>query len=297
MSSDPSPRLSAEPFSVTSPQVSLSFKRDPSGQTFIAKQFATYPFTLTQPFYFDRVPPGMPTLILQSISGGVYEKDRLALDFSVADGACVHLTTQGATVVHSMQEGRAAVQHVSIQAGKGSFVEYLPDPLALFPQARFRSCVHITVEEGATAISGDAFGLHDPESPESLARPFASFFNETVVQRPDGQRLCIDRFEIAGHEFVASLPPALRRYRTQGTLWVVSDHDAGELVTTLRTALGPIPDIYAGASALPHNAGAWLRVLAVDAVALRNAFHAAWSAVRLCLTGVEPPSRRKSGWL
>ena len=294
MSSASAPGLLAEPCSVTSPQVSLTFKSDPSGQTFIARQRTTYPFTLTQPFCLDRAPHGMLTLMLQSISGGVYENERLALDFSVEDGACVHLTTQGATVVHSMRENRVATQQVSIRAGKGSFVEYLPDPLALFPHARFRSSVHITVEEGATAISGDAFGLHDPEA---LGRPFGSIFNETVFQRPDGQRRCVDRFEIAGHEFVASLPHALRRYQTQGTFWVVSDHDTGELVTALRTALAPLPGIYAGASVLPDNAGVWMRVLAVDAVALRSAFHAAWSAVRLCLTGVEPPSRRKSGWL
>ena len=294
MSDESSPRLLAEPCSVTSPQVALSFKRAPSGQTFLARQRTTYPFTLTQPFSLDRAPHGMLTLMLQSISGGVYENEHLALDCSVEAGARVHLTTQGATVVHSMREGRVATQQVFIRAGKDSFVEYLPDPLTLFPQARFRSAVHIAVEEGATAISGDAFGLHDPEA---LARPFGSIFNETVFQRPDGQRRCLDRFEMTGPEFVDSLPPALRRYQTQGTFWVVSDHAAEELVTILRTALGPLPDIYAGVSILPHNAGVWMRALAVDAVALRRAFHAAWSAVRVCLTGVKPPSRRKSGWL
>lgn len=294
MSSASAPGLSAEPCSVTSPQVSLTFKRDPAGQTFIARQRTTYPFTLTQPFCLDRAPHGMLTLMLQSISGGVYENERLTLDFSVEDGACVHLTTQGATVVHSMREGRVATQQVSIRAGKGSFVEYLPDPLALFPHAGFRSSVHIAVEEGATVISGDAFGLHDPEA---LDRPFGSIFSETVFQRPDGQRRCMDRFEITGHEFVASLPHALQRYQTQGTFWVVSDHDTEELAVALQTVLDPLPDIYAGASILPDDAGVWMRVLAVDAVALRSAFHAAWCAVRLCLTGVEPPSRRKSGWL
>lgn len=294
MRGESAPRLSDELCSTASPQAVLSFKRDPSGQTFIARQRTTYPFTLTQPFCLDRAPHGMLTLMLQSISGGVYENERLALDFSVKDGACVHLTTQGATVVHSMREDRGATQQVSIRAGKGSFVEYLPDPLALFPQAHFRSAVQITVGEGATVISGDAFGLHDPEA---LARPFGSIFSETVFQQPDGQRRCVDRFEMSGREFIASLPPALQRYQTQGTFWVVSDHNAEELVTAVRMAFNSLPDIYAGASVLPDNAGVWMRVLALDAVALRSAFHAAWSAVRLCLTGVKPPSRRKLGWL
>ncbi len=294
MRHESAPRLSVESCSVTPSHASLSFKLDPSGQTFIAKQRTTYPFTLTQPFCLDRIPHGMLTLMLQSISGGVYEGECLALDFSVEAGACVHLTTQGATVVHSMREGRVATQQVSIRAAQGSFVEYLPDPLALFPQAYFRSAVHITVGEGATVIGGEAFGLHDPDA---LARPFGSIFSETVFQRPDGRRCCVDRFEMTGREFVASLPPALRCYQTQGTFWVVSGHAPEELGTILRTALDPLPDIYAGASILPDNAGVWMRVLALDAVALRNAFHAAWCAVRLCLTGGAPPSRRKSGWL
>ena len=276
------------------PQASFTFKRDPSGQTFIAKQLTTYPFTLTQPFYFDSVPEGMLTLILQSISGGIYEKDNLRLNFSAEEGASVHLTTQGATVVHSMREERAAKQHVSIQAKKGSFVEYLPDPLSLFPQARLRSAVHVTVEESATAIIGDAFSLHDPES---LDRPFASFFNETVFKRPNGQRVCLDRFEITGEAFCRSLPPALQPYRTQGTLWVVSDYDPDAIVTALRATVASTPDIYGGASLLPGHAGAWMRVLAIDAVALRRVFQAAWNATRLCVTGVTPASRRKSGWL
>ncbi len=277
-----------------SPQVALTFRRAPAGQTFIAQQRTTYPFTLTRPFCLDRVPPGMLTLMLQSISGGVYAGERLGLDFSVEDGAGVHLTTQGATVVHTMPASSVATQQVCIRAGRGSFVEYLPDPLTLFPQAHFRSCVHIAVEEGATALSGDAFGLHDPDA---LARPFGSLFSETIFQRPDGQRRCVDRFEMTGPDFVASLPAALRHYQTQGTFWVVSDHAPEELVRIVRTAFEPLPDIYAGASILPDNMGVWMRVLAADAVALQTAFQAVWSAVRVCLTGLEPPSRRKSGWL
>ena len=276
------------------PQASFTFKCDPSGQTFIARQHTTYPFTLTQPFHLDRVPDGMLTLILQSISGGIYEKDRLALDFSVEDSADVHLTTQGATVVHAMREGGGAVQHVSLRASEGSLVEYLPDPLTLFPRARFRSHTNITVEEGATVVLGDAFSLHDPES---LDRPFASFFNETVFQRPDGQQICVDRFEISGREFREALPPALQQYQTQGTFWVVSDHDPNVLVAVLRERLASVPNVYAGVSTLPHDAGAWVRLLTVDTIALSKAFQTVWCAARLFLTDVEPTSRRKIGWL
>ena len=77
---------------------------------------------------------------------------------------------RGRLLSTSMREGRVATQQVSIRAGKGSFIEYLPDPLALFPHAHFRSAVRIAVEEGATVIIGDAFGLHDPDAPGPSVR-------------------------------------------------------------------------------------------------------------------------------
>ena len=116
----------------------LRAARDPSGRTFLSRKFATYPFFCAAPFYLDRAPPGMVTLILQSMSGGLYEHDRLAVSIEAEPGAALHVTTQGATVAHGMPHGGEASQIVRIQPRGGSFVEHLPDPLILLPGARVR---------------------------------------------------------------------------------------------------------------------------------------------------------------
>jgi urease accessory protein len=232
----------------------------------------------------------MLTTILQSVSGGIYEQERLALSLVAGKNAQVHCTTQSATVVHSMPSGGEASQLVTIHVANGAFVEYLPDPLILFPGARLRTALRVTVEEGATAMVSDAFLSHDPED---QGRPFCLLCNETLVRRRDGHLLCADRFNITGEEVVL----ASSGYNAQGTVWLLTSQRHDELLLALRKTLTSILGLYAGVSILPNRAGVVSRFLAADAVALSKGLHAAWVATRYVLIGEEPQSRRKMAWV
>jgi urease accessory protein len=272
-------------------QVDLRFRQDASGRTFAARRFVTYPFFLTTPFYLDSTPSGMLTTILQSVSGGIYEGEQLALTFTAEVDAQVHCTTQSATVVHSMSNASVASQAVAIHAATGSFVEYLPDPLVLFPMANLRTSIHVVAEEDATVIVTDAFLSHDPNS---QGRTFHTLFSETSLRRPDGRLVCLDRFAIAGDALVFPAPGMMQGFTAQGTLWAFCTH-GDQLLAPLREAVAHIPGLYAGVSLLPNNAGVWTRFLAADAVVMQRVLQAAWAAVRRTLTGTAPASRRKSG--
>ena len=275
------------------PQLALHFERDSAGRTFLARQFVTYPFFLTQPFYLDETLLGMPSLILQSVSGGLYQDERLAMSVTVDVGAQMHCTTQSATVVHSMAENRHASQVVTISAAEGTLVEYLPGPMILFPHANLCMTLDIVADPSAMVVIGDTFLLHDPMAQN---RGFGSLLSETTVRRPDGQLLCLDRFQIAGDERTLSAPGVLHHFQAQGTLWVLSSSSGNQLLTALRAALDEVTGLYAGSSTLPNNAGVWARFLAGDALVLNRGFDAAWSAVRQVLTGKGLGGRRKVGW-
>lgn len=264
----------------------LRFECSPSGETFLSRRFVTYPFFFTAPFRLDRTPSGMLTTILQSVSGGIYEREQLALSFTAERNARVHCTTQSATVVHSMTDESEASQLVTIHTANGSFVEYLPDPLILFPEAKLRTALHIVVEQGATVILSDAFLSHDPED---RGRSFCSLGNETLVHHVDGRLLCADRFIITGKAMLL----ASSEYTAQGTVWVLTSQLHEELLSALRKTLASIAGLYAGVSMLPNNAGVVSRFLATDTVALSKGLRAAWVAARYVLTGEEPQSRRK----
>ncbi|HYB44862.1 MAG TPA: urease accessory protein UreD, partial [Candidatus Methylomirabilis sp.] len=277
------------------PQVALAFDRDAAGATFLARRFTTYPVFCAAAFSLDRVPRGMLTVILQSISGGLYEDDRLAASIAAASGAAAHVTSQAGTVAHAMPHGGEARHALTIRAAAGSFVEYLPDPLILLPTSSVRTRVEVSAEVGSTVIFGEAFLSHDPES---RGRPFRSLASETSLRRPGGPPLLLERFAISGGEADTAWRALLPRpAAAQGTLWVCSPHPAASLALALGTALDQVPGLCAGASVLPGNAGAIARLLAADTVALRRGFEVGWRALRRALTGEEPANRRKSGWL
>lgn len=268
----------------------LVFARDPSGRTYIRRQFVSYPYHVCRPLTFAGDPDGMATLYLQSCAGGIFRDDRLREHLVGGEATSAHVTTQAATIVHSMDRGTAR-QEVLIEAGAESLLEVMPDPFILFPQARLASVVRVRAHESATVVLTDSFSCHDPAGAGAM---FDWFHGDVVVEDVRARVLARDRFRVFGAAIAERYPGVTGTYGSQGSLFVIRRRgELAELVDALRTATAGIDHIYAGVSALPNDCGAWLRILARDAVGLRAAMIAAWQATRSLLTGRVPAPRRK----
>jgi urease accessory protein len=267
----------------------IELARDPGGATYVHRQRVGYPFHLGRALASPGDPAGMPTLYLQSCAGGMFDGDDLRLSIEAGEDSAAHVTTGAATIVHGMEREPAA-QRLGIEAREGAFLEYLPDPTILFPRARLDNRVRLTVHPGATVIAGDSLLLHDPKGGDGV---FEWLRSETRIQDPAGTLLACDRFHIEGAQLARGLAGVAGTSAAQGSLFVVTAaKPAPELVSAMREAL-LLPGIYAGAALLPNRAGAWARILATDAAALRAAMFNAWSAARRLLTGAMPVQRRK----
>jgi urease accessory protein len=271
-------------------RLEITFACDPSGRTYLRRQYASYPYHVCRPLSFGGDPAGMATIYLQSSAGGIFRDDRLREHIIAEEGAAAHVTTQASTIVHSMDRGDAR-QEVLIEAAAGSFVEVVPDPFILFPQSRFASDVRIRAHETATVIVADSFICHDPAGAGAM---FDRFQGDLRVEDLQGRLLMLDRFRTAGAIVADHRPGITDAFAAQGGLFVIQRQGApSALVEALRHAAADIAHIYAGASELSNGCGAWLRVLAADGVALRAAMTAAWRAARQTLTGQIPAPRRK----
>ncbi len=256
---------------------------DGAGVSYAADQFAQYPFHVTRVFHMDEAWPELATLYLQSVSGGLFADDRLDLDVSVAKGAALHLTSQSATKVHSMTAGEA-YQNASLAVEAGGYLEYLTDPVILFPNARLESRIDVVCAAEGTAILADSFLSHDPAG--GAAPAFGMFATEVVVRWPEAAPLVIDRFRIEPAETGFGNPGLDGGCIVQGTLYVIDDrHPGAELAGALREAIAGREGVRAGASVLPGGAGAWLRVLTMEGEDLRSALHAAAVAARALCAG------------
>ena len=272
-----------------SAQADLGFARDADGATYVSRQRVGYPFHVGKALKMPGDPVGMPTVFLQSCSGGVFEGDDLRLQVVAHEGSRAHVSTAASTVVHSM-EAHAATQKVEMQVHAGAYLEYLPDPLILFPRAKLANGVDVRVHPGGTAIFSDAILLHDPKGGEGRFDWMAS---DTAIRDGGGRLLARDRFRIGGAQLAQSRPGVAGHWKAQATLFVVTDAiPSADIVAAMRTALA-IEGVYAGAAALPNQSGAWTRMLAIDAAALKVGMFATWSAARRQLTGSAPGPRRK----
>ena len=285
--------LDADPVALAPPpqaaQAELEFACDANGATYVHRQRVGYPFHVGRSLKMPGDPPGMATVYLQSCSGGIFEGDTLRLRIAAGEGAAAHVATAASTVVHSM-ESRAASQQVELHAQAGSFLEYLPDPVILFPHAKLTSGVRVRMHPGATVILGDSVLLHDPKGGGDQ---FDWLQSDTVIEDAAGKLLARDRFRIEGLQLARGLAGITGNWKAQGSLFVVTAaKPPAELVAAIRTALAPA-GVYAGATILPNQSGAWTRILATDAAALKAALFSAWTAIRQILTGAAPMPRRK----
>lgn len=274
----------------TRAQARIVFSKAQSGASYISRQEVGYPFHLGRTLKLPDDPTGMAAVYLQSCSGGIFAGEDLHVHLQAGPGSQVHVSTGAATVAHSMLE-QSAQQTVSLVADTGALLEYLPMATILFPQARLRSQVKVTLHPQARVMVCDAFCLHAPQGGDEV---FGCYRADLEVRCPSGRLLAGDRLALTGDDLRRRLPGVSDRLEALATFMLVGQGlPIDELKTALRDALGGLPDSYLGISALPNDCGVSVRVMTTDAVALRNALHLAWACARKHLTGIAPRMRRK----
>ena len=274
----------------TKGRLDLVFKPDAEGRSFLGRQFATYPFHVCRVQYLDAEQPHMASLYLQSSAGGLFAGDELDVSIACEANAMAHVTTQASTIVYRMPNGEAC-QRTALEVGAGGFLEYLPDPMIMFPQARLHNRLSLKLAGNATAIVVDSFLSHDPGGTD---RPFGLYGSETEITDGTGRRLVLDRFHTSGADCRAGIVGVMGGYGMQATILAASTAvSPRSLLEALRHGLEDTPAVHGAASTLPNDCGAWVRLLADDGAALKDAVTTLWMALRRKITGQVPARRRK----
>ena len=269
----------------------LVFKPSPKGKTYLSHQYLTYPFHTTRVFRLDPHWPQLATLYLTSASGGLFQGDRISINTLVKEGASAHVTTGSATKVHSMEKDRA-VHTVDLRIEQKGYLEYLMEPTILFPRSRLASKMKVFVEKGGCAILGDSFLTHDPSGMSPA--PFDDLLVEVSVHGPKDHLLALDRTRLDGRAPFLSIPGLTGNCFAQGSVYFIWDGEPpDEMAKVMTQEIRNFDGIYAGASTLPGNCGAYARILAGDPLALDQALRNIAAACRQLATGHTMPPPRK----
>ncbi|MBE30602.1 MAG: hypothetical protein CL401_05085 [Acidiferrobacteraceae bacterium] len=267
--------------------LSLGVHRD---RTFIDRQFSRYPFHICRPLYVDDHPPGMATVYVQSCAGGIFSGDQLRIRVHAQAHSQVHLTSQASTVIHRMTES-SAVLDTSVQMEEGALLEYLPDPLILFPEADLTSRFTLQLNERSVAIFSDSFLMYDPYH---QGKYFSNFTNETSVYNSNNELLCRDRTSVSGLEIAQHNTGIIGTKAAVGTFYYLhSGQDLDRMHETLNDSIQDASTAYVGVSTLPSEVGIWARIIASEVADLRQVMEYLWFAAREDATGHRPLKRKK----
>ncbi|WP_227939600.1 urease accessory protein UreD [Alkalihalobacillus deserti] len=106
---------------------------------------------ITRPVYLD---PASPSIYLIHIGGGYVDGDTYKTNIHVEERAELAVTTQSHTKVYKTPK-RPVVQETTIKLGKGSVLEYMPDPLIAYEKARFIQETIVHIEEDSSFFYSD----------------------------------------------------------------------------------------------------------------------------------------------
>ncbi|QCQ92916.1 urease accessory protein UreD [Rhodococcus sp. SGAir0479] len=251
------------------------------------------PLQIMRPLYVDPQRPDLPVVYLMSTGGGLVQGDRMRFEFDCGPQTSVHLTTQASTKVQRMDTDYAA-QTVSLNAGAGAFVEYLPEPLIPFAGARLHQRTTVTVDPTATVVLGETV-LAGRLARDERHR-YDVFASDLEIARPDGSLLAVDTVRLQPAESPVTGPAVFGNHDVMGSLYVISPlASASALADALHGALEAVGgDARAGVSVLPDDCGAWVRVLGADTESVGEVVRAGWDAARRLLIGVPAPHIRRT---
>jgi len=263
-----------------------------AGATRIVRQSLHGPLYILRPIYTDPKRPDMAFIYALQMGDGLVQGDRYRIDLDCAPGSAVHVTTQAATKLYRMDHN-FATQMVNLRAGDGAYVEYLPDPVIPFRNARFYQRIRLMVAPTASVILGDI--LLPGRVAYGEAHAYTLYYADTEVTGLDGTPFVVDRIKLAP---TAASPRSIGRlgpYDVLATLYIVTRQlPARQLSDGLHRRLASQTSVLVGVSELPNECGVAVRMLGSRSSDVRAAFSLAWNETRLRLIGAPAPDLRKN---
>ena len=213
--------------------------------------------------------------VLINTSGGLTGGDRMAWQVRADAGAALTLTTQACEKVYRARDGRAEVA-VTLEAGIGARIDWLPQETILFDRAALSRTLEADLATGARLLAAEAVVLGRTAMGETVQ---SGLLRDRWRIRREGRLVFADDLRFEGPVAdIAALAPTLGGGKAFASLLLVAD-DAERFLAPLREVLGPpTSNLVGGASAFDGKLFA--RIVADDGQALRRALLPALAVLR-----------------
>lgn len=267
-------------------------------RTDLVHHYQKTPLQIMRPLYYDPLRPDMPYTYIMTTGGGVLHGDRQRTDLRLGTGASAYVTTQAHTKLYRMETGYATAL-VNIELEAGAHLEYLPDPVIPFAGSRYYQRTAVTLHPDASLITGET--IYAGRLTRGEHNAYDVYASDLELRRPSGVPVAVDRVRLVPQGGRVGGLAVLDGRDIVSTLYVLSSRvPADRIAAALHAAVDEVvsasDDAAArfGVSALPGEAGAWMRLIADDTITSLAAQTAATAAAHEVLTGRAAPVIRKS---
>ncbi|MEH7234599.1 urease accessory protein UreD [Bacillus sp. JJ1562] len=267
-------------------ELSLNLE-DRNGKTVAKRVYFQGAFKVMRPVYHDD--SGQVCYYLLNPGGGYLDGDRYRMEIAVEEGAKVTLTTQGATKVYKTPKDYV-YQETEILLKKGSYLEYLPDPLIAYENAHYKQKNVIHMETGATFLYTDIITPGWSPSGDKFSYNTIQLVNEIYI---DAKLGVFDHIKLTPSQQTLTDIGFMEGYTHLGSMIVIGNQTSNHLLDELYERIkGNESDFTFGLSRLAVP-GFSIRVLANSTQLIERIFSNVHMEITQRWFGTVPSSLRK----
>lgn len=251
------------------------------GRSVLHDLYRVAPILVQQALYWDEAMPELPICSIISVGGGILQGDRYKIDISVGEGACAHVTSQGANRIHRMDANYAS-QYQTVTLDAGAYLEYLPDFTIPYRDSRFINHTDMVVDESATLLYGEMLMSGRKHHHESERFGFDLLSMIMTARRPDGKRLFTDKVLIEKSNATIDFPAVMGGFDAFANIVCITPPEIASRIKERAPVNfeAESPRAISGVSSLPNNAGLILRVAGIESYDVRAEVRRFWQIVR-----------------
>jgi urease accessory protein len=237
--------------------INLEYDSD-RNKTVITKQESQVPLYVQKALHYDESIPSMAHVFILSPSGGVLQGDRYRTDITSQNNAIAHITTQGATRIYKMDENYAT-QIINLKVNKNSYLEFIPQQLIPYNNARYYQKVTFNVDETSTLLYSETL------VPGRIAMgelfEYDICYLKTILENNSKNIQFFDSCMLQPKKQKMNIIGMFGRYTVLSTVYLITKNNISKLNEKINLIFNDNDEVVGGSSILPNDSGLCVRIL------------------------------------
>ncbi|MFC5447636.1 urease accessory protein UreD [Paenibacillus aestuarii] len=257
------------------------------GLTQLVRNYHASPLKIAKTFRFENETLGTDDVAEQlgvyimDCSPGLMAGDHYEINVRLQEGARVFLTNQSFTKVHPALHGAGCTQRQTLQLAPGALLEYMPEPLMLYKDARLHADMEVYLAPGAALILSDI--LCPGRTQRGEVFQYTSLRNRMKVWYDD-ELIYYQNQQIEPQSMQLQAAGCWGQDTHLGSLYVFSDRLGQRHLDDLQEQLDELRDVRvrSGAS-MGYKHGLIVTMMGTSAWELQHGITYAWRCIRQSL--------------